>query len=217
MKPNLLLTLFTLLIMILVACPSTPPVKVDLPEQEYNNAKKLKTRVTTFGFDSYAPEEFALAEQKYKAGEDSYNKDNAASKTAFVEAIDNYKKVMKKGIAARMKDRQGEIDDAAKMADDIKANVATPEEYNKAKEAYTKGVAAANDDNWEEAEPLLNNAKTLYNEAYTKSKDKKDKAEKAMESSKQAIEDAKARNEEINKENTEQNTNESPTPEPNGQ
>jgi hypothetical protein len=198
MKRTALFTLFCFLIFFFVGCVSTPPVAK--PEAEYEQAKKMKTMITTYGFDTYAPDDFTAGEEKFAAGENTYDKDNAASKAAFDEAIASYKIVIHAGIAAKMKDRETEIDSAAKMADDIKADVATPEEYNNAKASYEKAKEAAAADNWEEASTLFDQAKTQYEDAYNKSKEKKDKAEQAMEASKNAIDDVASKAEELEKE-----------------
>jgi hypothetical protein len=205
MKRNVLFTLFTLLIFSFSACVSTPPVAK--PESEYNQAKKMKATISTYGFDTAAPDDFKAGEDKYKAGEGTYDKDNAASKAAFDEAIVNYKKVIHAGIAASMKNKEGDIDNAAKMADDIKANVATPTEYNNAKASYDKAKTLAADDNWDEAAPLLDQAKSQYEDAYNKSKEKKGKAEQAMDASKNAIDSVASKSDELEKQDSDKGNN----------
>jgi hypothetical protein len=198
MKRNILFTLFALLLVFLIGCPSTPPVKA--PSDEYDQAKKLKSMITKFGFDSYAPEDFKAGEEQYAAGEANYDKDNAASKTAFDSAITSYKKVMRAGIASRMKDEQNAIDEAAKKADEIKANVATPDEYNAAKATYQKAIDAANADDWENASTLFGQAKSQYEDAYNKSSQKKTKAEDAMDKAKSSIDAVASQAEELDNE-----------------
>jgi tetratricopeptide (TPR) repeat protein len=207
MKRSLLFTLFALLVLFLIGCPSTPTVKVDLPKQEYDSAKNLKTKITKHGFDAYAPDDYSAAQAKFTEGETAYDKDNAVAKTALDEAIVGYKKVVRAGIIAKMKDRQTDIDGSVQMADDIKANVATPDEYNKAKAAYDKAIAAANEDDWDTAVTSFDEAKTLYEDAYNKSKEKKDKAAEAMDESKKSIEDIETKAQELDADGSDENVN----------
>ncbi len=205
MKRYLLLVLLALLILSVLGCPSTPPVNP--PTSEKDTAKNLKDKITRHGLDTYAPDDFSAADAKYNEAETAYEKDNATSKAAYDEAITGYKKVIRAGIAAKMKERQTDIDDRVKMADDIKANVATPDEYNKAKAAYDRAVAAANEDDWDTAGPLFDEAKSLYEDAYEKSKEKKDKSEEAMNASQKSIEDIESMADEIESQGAEESTN----------
>jgi tetratricopeptide (TPR) repeat protein len=202
MKTRIVFSLAALLLLALFGCPSGPTTTAEKPESEYNTAKKLKNKITVFGFDAFAPDEFNAGNAKFKEGEDAYEKDNAVSKAAFDEAIVNYKNVLHAGIEAKTREKQDEIDPVARKAEEIKANVATPDEYTKAKEAYDRAMELAKEDNWDEAEPMFNDAKTLYEDAYTKSKGKKDRATDAMETSKQKLDEAAALGGELEQQQT---------------
>jgi tetratricopeptide (TPR) repeat protein len=158
------------------SCATVDPLK-DLPEAEYQKAQKYRERIAALNFSQYAPDEYAAGETAYKAGEENYKKDNLAAKASFDQANENYHTVIVKGIRARMKMSEDEIRPVKEKAVDIKADVAAKEEYKAASDAHDRAVTLANEEKWEEAEPVFAEAKENYEKAYTAAKEKKDKAD----------------------------------------
>ena len=172
-------TVFLLLLICWVfafmACPTTPPVPE--PKAEYEQAKTLRSRIQNLKFSPYAPDEYAAAEADFASGEAALNKDNAKAKAYFENAITNYRQVIKKAIAVKSKAKEDNIGIWKKKNDDLKAAVADPQAYQEAEQTLAQAKAAAEQDNWEEAERLYGEAADKYQKLYDTVKAKKDKAE----------------------------------------
>ena len=83
-------------LLFIASCASTPPQKppqppekpvAGAPDAELSQAKSLQQRVDALGLGDYDPDDYAAANTALKAGQDSYGKDNAASKTSLQSAI----------------------------------------------------------------------------------------------------------------------------------
>jgi hypothetical protein len=173
------------------SCATVDPLK-DLPQSEYEQAQKYRMRIEKFNFAQYAPDEFAAGETAFKAGEGNYKKDNLTAKKSFDEANGNYRIVMRKGIDARMKMSEDEIAPVRTRADEIKASVAVAAEYKDAKDAHDRAIALANEDKWEDAEPVFVEARQKYEAAYQAAKTKKDKADTQFTDTKKELDALKA-------------------------
>jgi hypothetical protein len=186
MKYTVGIVLLFLAFSLISSCATVDPLK-DLPETEYQQAQKYRTRIENLDFAQYAPDEFATGETAFKAGEENYKKDNLAAKASFDEANGSYRIVMRKGIEVRMKMAEDEIAPVKEKAMDIKADVAAPTEYTDAKGAHDRAVALANEENWEEAEPVFAEAKQKYETAYEAAQNKKDKADTQFDETNQVL------------------------------
>ncbi|MBN1412381.1 MAG: hypothetical protein JW969_16155 [Spirochaetales bacterium] len=180
-KSVLIVTLGCILLLLLTGCPSTPPPQnVALPEEEYEQAKKLRSKIEKFGLKEYSAEDFQAGETSFKVGEENYNKDNQASKDAFDAAIVSYRSVIRAGLKSLVAKSFDDADKIKQQADTIKANVAVKDDYVAAKEIYDKAKAEMDAGNDEEASDLFIQAKELFDGVYAKAKEKRDKAEKSM-------------------------------------
>jgi outer membrane protein assembly factor BamD (BamD/ComL family) len=203
MKTALRLVPVICCLVFIFACASAPDPLKDLPQAEYDQAQKLRTRITALNFVQYAPDDYKTAEDQFKAGEANYKKDNLSAKKSLDAAIVSYRKVLRKGVAELSKQSEDDIAVSMKKADDIKASVATAADYKDAKTTYDKAVALAADDNWEDAGPLFKEAKAKYEKVYETAKAKKDKAQAKFDETKKNIENFKAEQGEPDKANPE--------------
>jgi hypothetical protein len=185
MKSAIGFGLLSIALLFFSGCPTFDPLK-DLPQTEYDTAQKYRARIEKFHFDQYAPDQFQAAESAFKSGEGNMKKDNLAAKKSLDEANADYKVVMQKGIAAARKIEDEQISAVREKADGIKASVAAETEYNAAKDAYDQAAKLADEENWEEAQPLFQAAKQKYESAYETAKAKKEKADAQFEKTKQA-------------------------------
>ncbi len=186
MKYTVGIVLLFLSFALIFSCATVDPLK-DLPETEYQQAQDYRARIEKWEFAQYAPDDFAAGENAFKAGEANYKKDNLAAKASFVEANDKYHVVIRKGIQARMKMSEDEIAPVKKKAVTIKAEVAAKAEYKDATDTHERAVALANEEKWEEAEPVFVEAKQKYETAYEAAKNKKDKADSQIEETNQVM------------------------------
>jgi len=174
--------------------PAPPPKKTaGLPEQEYAQAKELKSKVDLYGLGSYAPEEYAQAEARLAEAEKAYQKDNAAAKKALDEAIRGYNAVIDKGFPRLAEDKSKQADAAMAQADSIKAARAVPDAYARAKARYDEAAAARRGGNYEKAVAAYEEAERLFLDAYAQAKAKKDRAEQSMRSTQEGLRDAEER------------------------
>ena len=172
-----------------------PPAKgaVALPEQEYAQAKELKSKIDRYGLGTYAPEEYAQAEAKMADAEKAYQKDNAAAKKALDEAIRGYNAVVSKGFPLLAEDRRKQAESAMGQADSVKASRAVPAAYARAKAKYDEGVAARDAGEFEKAVAAFDEARRLFEDAYMQAKAKKERAEQSMRSTQEGLTDAEQR------------------------
>ena len=174
--------------------PAPPPkATVGLPEQEYAQAKELKTKVDRYGLGSYVPEEYEQAEASLADAEKAYQKDNVAAKRALDEAIRGYNAVMTKGFPLLVDDRRREADAAMAQADSIKAQRSVPDAYARAKAKYDEAVAAREAGDFEKAAAAFEEARRLFQDAHMQAKAKKDRAEQSMRSTQEGLQDAEQR------------------------
>ena len=106
--------------------PETPPGQpvAGAPDAELSQAKALQQRIDALGLGTYAPDDYAAANKDLQAGQDSYGKDNAASKKSLQSAVTKYNAVLTKGGPLYLAKAQREAEASKKAADDLKASVA---------------------------------------------------------------------------------------------
>ncbi|MBN1523136.1 MAG: hypothetical protein JW904_01530 [Spirochaetales bacterium] len=187
MKTKISIIISTFILIFMFACETTPPVPA--PETELASAQKLKKRIDAFGFKEYDEAAYATAEENLQKGEAEYTKNNAASKEALDISVESYRTVLRKGIEARRKHNEGEIDPIIVKADTIKANVAVADKYTAAQESYIKAKQFAEEENWEEADVMYTQARNQYQAALSEAESKMNKADSAMKASDAAKED----------------------------
>ncbi len=139
---------------LVISCASTPPQKppepapeqppaqpqAGAPDAELAQAKALKQKVDAWGLGDYAPDDYAAANKDLQAGQDSYGKDNAASKKSLDSAITGYNAVITKGGPRFLAKGQSDAEASKKAADDLKASVAVKDDYAKADETYQRAL-----------------------------------------------------------------------------
>lgn len=181
---------FVAMIILVVSCPTTDP-NVKAPQEEYEQAKKMRTRIVTLKFTTYAPEEWEAGEADFAVGEENYEKDNAKSKVSLDSAIANYRIVIRKAIEARSKTEEENINLWKKKSDDIKASVSVPDDYAAAEEKLKAAQAAAAQEDWETAETLYAEAEELFQQIFQTVKAKKDKAQNTYDETNTILEGLK--------------------------
>jgi hypothetical protein len=201
MKKALVWTLAAALSILVASCagapkpPETPPPEtptpeapaVALPEAELAKAKELQQTVDTYKLGDYAPEDYATATSSLKAGQDTYGKDNAASKKSLDQAVTSFTAVIDKGGPAYLGKARDEADASRKTADDIKASVAVKDDYAKAAETYDRAGKEGDARDFGAAGKDYAEARDLFNEAAASAQQKKDRATRAMDETDQAM------------------------------
>ncbi len=184
-------------LVLVISCASTPPQKppeqppeqpkeqpkaaVPAPDAELAQAKALKQKVDTYGLGDYAPDQYASANQDLQAGEDSYGKDNAASKKSLDSAITGYNAVISSGGPQFLAAAQSKAEASKKAADDLKASVAVKDDYAKADDTLQRAVKEKNDKDIENAGKDFADAKDQFDAVAKTAQEKKDAADKAMQ------------------------------------
>ena len=142
---------------LVISCASTPPQQpkpetpqpqavqpvqpaAAAPDAELAQAKGLQQRVDALGLGTYDPDDYAAANKDLQAGQDSYGKDNAASKKSLQAAITEYNAVISKGGPLYLAKLQEQTEASKKAADDLKASVAVKDDYATANGVYKKAL-----------------------------------------------------------------------------
>jgi hypothetical protein len=179
---------------LIVSCASTPPQKpqpepqpqpqaaVPAPEAQLAQAKDLKQKVDAYNLGDYAPDEYAAANKDLQAGEDSYNKDNAASTKSLTSAIAGYNTVLTKGGQAFLTKSQAAADESKKKADNLKASVAVKDDYSKANDVYQQALKEKAAGDIMNASKDFDNARQQFDAVAATAQQKKDAATQAMQS-----------------------------------
>jgi hypothetical protein len=208
MKDLLKAIVFLILALLLFeGCSTTPETKRISTEIDksspaydaYSNATNLRNKVEKYGFTTIMPVDFKYAEEKYKSGMTVYNTDSSTAKQAFTDAADKYGIILKKGIAGKSSDYEKDIGNLSKKADTMKASVALPEDYKKAKEKLKKAGELVKADDWEGAEALYIETKADYENLYARAKEMRDKAQLDMDNTNKKIKDLNATEEKYKK------------------
>ncbi len=181
---------------LVISCASTPPQKpaepvpeqppaqpqAGAPDAELAQAKALKQKVDAWGLGDYAPEDYAAANKDLQAGEDSYGKDNAASKKSLDSAITGYNAVITKGGPQFLAKGQSDAEASKKAADDLKASVAVKDDYAKANETYQRAIKEKNALDIDNAAKDFEAARDEFDAVAKTAQEKKDAAMQAMQS-----------------------------------
>jgi hypothetical protein len=162
MKKALVFALLAAVSVIVASCASAPAKPMEkqqgtapmtaasLPEAELASARELQQKADAFHLGDFAPEEYAAGKSALAAGQDSYGKNNAASRKSLDQAAASFTAVIDKGGKAYLAKAKAEADTSRKAADDLKASAAIQlsaassrekyiaYEYGKAQEAYDK-------------------------------------------------------------------------------
>ena len=205
MRKALLIVLATVALLMAASCKSTPPVEpvqpvepakpvaAPLPESELAKAKDLKARVDLFKLGPLAQAEYTAAENDFKAGQDTYGKDNAASKASLDKAVSGYQAVIAKAGPLYLGPLSDKAAAAKKSADDLKASVAASADYAKAKAVYDKALAEKTAGDLEGATKDFEEARKLFEAAAKVAAEKRDKALAAGKDAAKAGEDSAAK------------------------
>jgi len=209
--------LFSLVLMLFLSCAGEPPttpekepekepekpvteVEVPAPEDELAKAKELRDLILQYNLDKTAVEEFNSAENHFKEGESAYGKDNKAAKASLEEAIEGYRAVIRAGYGELSRKLKNDVEAIKKEADDLKANVALPEEYETADGAYKKALDREKAEEYEQALAGYSLAISLFRNVRDRSLEKKLRAEKSLEEAKAGIADVEKTAKEIDEE-----------------
>ncbi len=170
-----------------ISCASAPPAKpaVPDPEAERTQARSLQQQVDGFSLATYDPDGYKAASRDLKAGEDAYGKDNAASKTSFLAAIDEYNAVLAKGGPLFLTDVQKKTDASRKAADDLKASVAVKDDYAKADAVYQRALKEKSSGDLENANKDFLDAQAQFDAVAKVAQQKKDTAVQALQAAQQ--------------------------------
>lgn len=204
MKRLLPLAVMAGALFLVMSCASTPPQKpaepapeqpkeqpkeqppaqpqAAAPDAELAQAKDLKQKVDDWGLGDYAPDDYAAANKDLQAGEDSYGKDNAASKKSLDSAITGYNAVIAKGGPQYLAKGQSDAETSKKAADDLKASVAVKDDYAKAEETYQRAVKEKNALDIDAAAKDFSAARDEFDAVAKTAQQKKDAALQAMQS-----------------------------------
>lgn len=193
MKKAIRWAMFFAALVLAVSCATTPPQKPveqptvtpetpkgALPEAELAKAKELQEKADRHGLGDYAPDEYAAAEKNLAAGQETYGKDNVASKKSLDQAIDGFTAVIDKGGALYLGKLQDQAAAAKKAADELKADVAVKDDYASAAAVYTRAITAKGAKDIDSAAADFTQAAELFDAVAEQARQKKAAAEAAM-------------------------------------
>ncbi|MGA2379757.1 MAG: hypothetical protein ABSG85_10670 [Spirochaetia bacterium] len=187
---------------LVISCASTPPQQpkqqtpqpqaaqpeqpaAAAPDAELAQAKSLQQRVDALGLGTYDPEDYAAANKDFQAGQDSYGKDNAASKKSLQAAISEYNAVISKGGALYLARLQEQTEASKKAADDLKASVAVKDDYASANGLYKKALQEKDAGDIENASGDFSQSRDDFDAVTKVAQQKKDAAVQALQSAQQ--------------------------------
>lgn len=184
---------------LVISCASTPPQQpkpetpqpqaaqpaAAAPDTELAQAKSLQQRVDALGLGTYDPEDYAAANKDFQAGQDSYGKDNAASKKSLQAAISEYNAVISKGGPLYLAKLQEQTEASKKAADDLKASVAVKDDYATANGLYKKALQEKDAGDIENASGDFSQARDDFDAVTKVAQQKKDAAVQALQSAQQ--------------------------------
>jgi hypothetical protein len=167
--------------------PETPPQQpvAGAPGTELSQAKALQQRVDALGLGTYAPDDYAAANKDLQAGQDSYGKDNAASKKSLQSAITEYNAVLTKGGPLYLAKVQQDAEASKKAADDLKASVAVKDDYAAANGVYKKALQEKDSNDIENASRDFSQSRDDFDAVTRTARQKKDAALQAMQDAQQ--------------------------------
>jgi hypothetical protein len=181
-----------------VSCASAPPAKppetpqpekpaVAAPDAELAQARSLQQKADKYGLKDYDPEDYAAATSDLQAGQDSYNKDNAASKASLTKSIDEFNSVITKGGALYLAKLQADADASKKAADDLKASVAVKDQYAEANDVYQRALKEKSSGDLENAVADFMKARDAFDAVTAVAQQKKDDATKSLADAKESM------------------------------
>ena len=182
-----------------VSCASTPPEKpvpetpqpekavVAPPDAELAQAKSLQQKADKYGLKDYDPEDYAAATSDLQAGQDSYGKDNAASRASLTKSIDEFNLVITKGGALLLAKVQAQSVASKKAADALKASVAVPGQYAQANDVYMRALKEKDAGDIEAAGADFAQARDKFDAVTVVAQQKKDNATKSLASTKETM------------------------------
>jgi len=177
---------------LVISCASAPPQKpapqpqppqqpvAGAPDAELSQAKSLQQRVDALGLGTYAPDDYAAANKDLAAGQDSYGKDNVASKKSLQAAITEYNSVLSKGGPLYLAKAQQDTEASKKSADDLKASVAVKDDYGTANDAYNRALKEKDSGDIESSGKDFAQARDGFDAVAKTAQQKKDAALQAM-------------------------------------
>ena len=147
---------------------------------KFEAPKELQEKADRHGLGDYAPDEYAAAEKNLAAGQETYGKDNAASKKSLDQAIAGFTMVIDKGGALYLGKLQDQAAASKKAADELKADVAVKDDYASAAAVYTRAIREKGAKDIDSAAADFTQATELFDTVAEKAKQKKAAAEAAM-------------------------------------
>ncbi len=157
------------------AAQPAPPAVPD-PEAELAQAKSLQKTIDDYALAAYDQDTYAGGVKDLQAGQDTYGKDNASSKTSLTSAITAFKAVIAKGGPLFLADAKQKTDASKKAADDLKAPVAVKDDYAAALAVYQKAVQEKDAGDLENASRDLASAGSQFDAVAQTAQQKKDAA-----------------------------------------
>ncbi len=190
-----LVTLLAALALV-ISCASAPPKQpepektpeatqpekqaVPAPDAELSQAKALQQKVDGYGLGTYDPDDYAIGVKELQAGQESYGKDNDASRKSLQTSIDAFNAVLSKGGALLMGKQQAETESSKKAADDLKASVAVKDDYAQANTVYQRAVQEKGSGDIENAGKDFSQSRDMFDAVAKVAQQKKDAAEQAL-------------------------------------
>jgi hypothetical protein len=181
---------------LVVSCASAPPKQpepektpeatqpekqaVPAPDAELSQAKALQQKVDGYGLGTYDPDDYAVGVKDLQAGQDSYGKDNDASRASLQASITAFNAVLTKGGALLMDKEQAQAEASKKAADDLKASVAVKDDYAQADVVYQRAMQEKGAGDIENAGKDFPQSRDMFDAVAATAQQKKDAAEQAL-------------------------------------
>ncbi len=168
--------IMNILILFFCSCISSPDAK-------YNIANKYKEIIKKYNLQKYDKDDFENAEKNYnEAKKYMESKKNSKADKSLTEANKNYKAVLDKGFPLCTEEKNKEVDEIKKNAEDIKANVAVKDQFTDAESTLKEAIKNKEQKDYEKAIELLELAKQKFDQVYKDASFKKEKVEKSIDS-----------------------------------
>lgn len=153
-------------------------------------ASDLRQTIDDKDYAKWDSGNFQLADNKFQAEEGFWATENATSRAAGADALEEailrFNLVIQKGREMAVSTIKAKTDESKQRAEDIKANVAVKDEYEAAQALYNEGSSNLAAKEYEAAGDAFDRSGAGFDEAYQAAAVKKANADKAMKAADEA-------------------------------
>jgi tetratricopeptide (TPR) repeat protein len=172
------LSLIIITVFIIFSCLSSPDT-----DSKVKQANKYRETIKKYKLQKYANEDYNIAENNYNEAQKLLEgKNKTKADKALIEANNKYKSVIEKGFPLCTEEKNSEVMKIKNDSENIKAQVAVKEDYDKALSTYNEALKHKDSKNYEGAIDMLDLAKVKFDQVYKDANFKKERTEKSIDS-----------------------------------